>query len=282
MTTIERVGLTAAAATGSAPYAPFAVRPGTVDLVASAQVLRGDTVDGVRWTGGFNTDEVECGPLPLFDVCTFDPADPAHHSVTTRKWLPYVVEAIVECSTFGSDTADLVSRARALLDSGAASASLEAEARTGALSTSAALANPTLEDGTALGSFGYLRALAELEQAARSTAPALGRYMIWANPRVVSLWASSQELRKAGSILVTAQDTVVASCGGFGNNDVAYVTGLPKVLLGDLTDSGPDDLMVDRANNTAVVRAARPAIVAWPTCLTAKVTVTLTDALAAA
>lgn len=280
MTTIERVGLTAATVTGAAPSAPFAVRPGTGDLIATAVVSRGDTVDGVRWTGGFFTDEIQCQTLPLFDVCTFDPAAPTPHKITSRKWTPYVVEALVQCSTFGSDSADLVGRARQLLESGAASAAIEAEARAGTLSTAAGLGNPTLEGATSLGTFGYTRALAELEQAARATAPALGRYVIWANPRVVSMWASSQELRKVGSTLLTAQDTAIATCGGFGNNNIAYVTGVPRVFLGDLTDTGPDDLMTDRATNTTIVRAARPAIAVWPACLAAKVTVTLTDDLA--
>jgi hypothetical protein len=266
----------AAGGTGASPFNVFPPRRSTTDLLAAATVSQGNVVEGVRWLGGVATTETECQLLERWDLgcSTAATDDDALHDVVSQLWQPYVIEALVRCSTFGSGAMDLRGRANALLDSGALSASLEAEAEAGALSAAAGLDNPILEDLPSLGNLGFQLALAELECVARSDAPALGRYMIWANPRIVALWDANGALRKVGNALLTAQDTIVVSAGGFGcDDDWAYITGVARVLLGDPFDTGTEALTVDRATNTTLIRVARPALVFWPTCFGAKVAV---------
>lgn len=254
--------------------------PGTVDLVSSARTVTGDTDGGVRWIQGFVAVSDACGGSTVLDPCDFTPDEPSFGGWTFDEYLPYAIVAGFQCSTFGARSDELAGSARALLGSGLGSTLIERQFW-GVAADTVIDANPTLLGNGALisGTFTPQTALAELEQAARETAPALGRYMIHASPRLASLWTQMGSIRKVGSNLVTYLDTIVVAGAGYqtgsggglatltAGDELAFVTGIVTVHLADFFPQSDVANLVDRTSNTIVASAARFAAASYPPCL---------------
>jgi hypothetical protein len=255
---------------------------GTVDLVASARTTTGDTVDGVKWIQGFTVVGDACGPLIALDPCDMTPDPQTFSGLSSYAVLPYVLTAGVQCSTFGATPDSLLTSARRLLNSGAASAAIERQVWGGDPALQAVGVNPSFRSaGQAVAGAARapVPALAELEHVARVKAPGLGRYMIHASPRVVSLWSSTASLRKVGNTLLTNLDTVIVAGAGYptangpggaaaaAGSEWAFITGIVSVNLSDVLPTEEPALLVDRTKNITVATASRFAAATWAPCL---------------
>lgn len=150
------------------------------------------------------------------------------------------------------------------------------------------LNTPTIVGG---GLLGYVRALAELEQAIADNEP--GNGVIHAQPRTVTLWREADLVHPiaSGRRLVTDQGNIVVPGSGYtgrGPNtggsaggvaeSYAYATGPVRVLLGpvsrpsqsdgdsDNNANGIRDSEVLRTVNDVTVRIERDVVVGWDGC----------------
>lgn len=285
---VERLGVVhpdKAALVASGAWLPAALpipspTRGIADLIASARVVTGETDDGVRWTQGFTVVGDDCGEATAADPCDATPPTITPHGQSHYEVLPYLLVAVYECSTFGAKPDEIQAGARRILDSGAASAGIERQLWEG---DTLIAANPSIRsEGTDFGAgvMGPPQALAELEMVARDLAPGLGRYMIHASPRLVSLWHTGGALEKVGNTIQTILGTVVVAGGGYRTRatgpggvtlnppqEWAVITGLVTVHLGPVMEDPDANLVVDRTTNTIAATAARFAAASWPPCL---------------
>lgn len=265
-------------------------------LVASAP-LRADgsdtveDVDGVvrRWTEGIEWDPEDCdGGSNVVRCGDTGPATPTVASDVA--WTPWVIEASVQCSTFGSAErlAEHHDRARRKLLA-VQSKRLEHELWTGTLAQAQGWANGYLartgtvdeiEGGAAIG---YSTALSELEQA---IADAYGgqRGMIHATHRTVTKWLKDGVVRVDGNLMTTGLGTIVVPGRGYDGSsptgvttsadfDWAYATGIVEVWLGEIDSfdarTPQESGAVDYAGNEVTVTAYRAAAATFDGCLLA-------------
>lgn len=173
---------------------------------------------------------------------------------------------------------------------------VERELWTGQVSGFSGAETPFLADGASvddLGSYGYVTALAEVEQALAECSCG-GRHLIHVQPRVAAAWKSEQlvELAPSRDHLLTAMGTVVVPGTGYpGTNpgDVAasyshsyiYGTGMVRVFLGTPTVGALDASTVSRDTNDVELRAERPVLAVFDPCCHVGVQVNLCDRLCA-
>lgn len=261
-------------------------------LLASARIqVDGSDVEtladgqSVRWIAGMRWQPNDCAGGTILDPCGTTGPDASPTGEADRAFTPFVVEASVECLTFGSSQADLEAQARAKLVA-VQQRKIEAELWAGTLAQAASWSNAYLTDGNAdlieggtpLGS---VTALAELEQAIADSLS--GQGMIHATPRTVTHWLDAGLVSRTGNLLLTALDTIVVPgrgyagtahsadpkpTGGSADFDWAYATDPVVVRLGQIDlaqTTGPAGL--DRTNNLFLLTATRFAAATFDGCL---------------
>lgn len=236
-----------------------------------------------HWVGGFTFENRQCSLTQNYlDVCGGGPAPiagvtPSGDAIQT--FLPYVVEAVETCSTFGFVARDLEDRARDALEAITQKA-VEKELWTGAVATANSytnnrfLADSTSTDVTPTpGTAVKVRyGLALLEQALAECGAGT-RGVIHMTRDV----ASTLPLHRNGDRLETQLGNyVVAGTGYTGSGPTGvvpatgtwmYATGPVAVTLGDIQILGATKAeQVTRETNTWQVRAIRPAAAVWDGC----------------
>jgi len=290
------------------PYG--AASPRQVSLLSSV-IVNQETTDR-EWGNGITWRPDACAPPddPYWWICPEGEGETAVAAYETmalgeqaevHRVRPFTIWTGYQCSTFGFLAQEAEPRARRLLEA-KQSQILEKELWTGAVATLAGFPNDFLDNApTALGTFGIVPALAELEQAASAVS---GVAVIHAQPRVVAAWASQYLVTPSpsGRQLRTAQGTLVIPGSGYtgitqasvpsATESAAFVTGMVGVYLGpvrissadetssrDNSAGSPADSDVDTTVNTMVVRVERTAAVVFDNCVKASAKVTLTSIL---
>lgn len=152
------------------------------------------------------------------------------------------------------------------------------------------LADPV--NATSLGgNFGFITALAELEQALADLV-SLGPRMIHAQSRLVTAWIAYDLVEPSPdrTYLQTKLGTVVVPGGGYPGTDpngvdpsyshtYAYGTGQVKVFVGDPVVNRVDATTVDRSTNDVELRAEAPVAIIFNPCALVTVGVNLCDSL---
>jgi hypothetical protein len=262
LATVDRDALTAAAMPVDAP----ALVANPINLVRSSRIPA-DTTSG-RWVNGFAYVPEGVGLLGVGDACSGEFEEMNHQDGFNSDWEPYVLTVEYRCSTFGYTVGDYKARASRLLDA-ATPKLLEWEFWGGPLAQAAGLNNRYLA------MFGGQPIAADtIEEAIGSVENALadcgygGRGMIHLAPYVVPFLKSI--VRREGNLLLTDRDTIVVPGSGYaryggGSTPNAtmdiYGTGITDVRLGDIVVE--DDVAIDRATNTVVIKAQRYACVSW-------------------
>lgn len=265
------------------PHSP--VRRGL--LVAATEL----TDAGDRWVGGFKYDPYTCeavDPLPL--NCTpLDDDKPLPDQSPHVEYSPFLVFGGDRCSSLdrGRDRGAL---ARANL---AATESWQAEREywAGVASATADDPNPFITDGTAdevtTAAGSILTAVSLIEQALAECLHGQ-RGSLLVPPAVVPVLDAAGLTRVDGALLLTANDNVVISGGGFDGRDpdgnavdladVAwiYATGWTYFRRGPVTPVGDEASNVDRSTNTitTVVERAMAVMAAGCCKLAAEVDMT--------
>jgi hypothetical protein len=276
LATIDRDALTAAAMPVEAP----ALVANPINLVRSSRIPA-DTTGG-RWVNGFAYTPEGIGLLGVADACSPEFQEMLHADPFTSDWFPYVLTAEVRCSTFGYSQNDYKGRATRLLEA-ATPKLLEWEFWGGPLSQAAGLENSFLtEVATSHASTAIPEAFGWLENLLGDCGYG-GRGMIHCPPAVVPY--IGQFVRREGNLLLTLRDTIVVPGSGYARYAAQpgvgapvkpsfdiIATGVTDVRLGDITVE--DDVAIDRATNTVVIKAQRYACVSWDELCEFKVTVT--------
>lgn len=213
--------------------------------------------------------------------------------VSAEAWEAWVGKT---CSGLGMNAERIAEEEGMLLRRWEASLSaiLEHELWTGQVAQAAGFAdNPFLADSALAtnlgGNFGFVTALAELEQGL-ADAVSLGARMIHAQPRLVTAWAAEKlvEVAPDRTHLRTLLGTVVVPGSGYDGTDpngiaasyshtYAYGTGQVKAFVADPAVTRVDASSVKRSTNAVELRAAAPALVLFNPCTLVTVGVNLCD-----
>lgn len=321
---------------GSLPVAPFneddTIRPGNAPTDPLVGFSAGDAAmtdlgnmsefNDQRWENGFQW-EPERGAITLDTAHSFPywwecpegagataaatvsgGIKPTQAPLALRTYRPYTAHAADKATTIGFEARDRAARASRILESNL-SRILEFEFWTGTAATAAGFPNDFLLNApTALNASnatGYLKALAELEQAlVDSENGPFG--VIHAQPRVVSLWAASQALVQVpgtAQLRTRLGNVVIAGLGypGTGPSDSAartsasttswaFATDVPRVAMsaprglpkgGRLGEVGADAF--DRTVNDGIYRAERVVAVFFDAIVKHAIKVNLASAL---
>lgn len=273
--------------------APEATPP-RLGLLASARiVVDGSDIepgtDGDRWIEGVAWDTEDCGDYVTVDPCgssyTQNPTSASDGGVYT----PFVVEAAVECSTFGSASGiptEFERRARRKL-AAVRQEAIEEELWGGPLAQASSWSNAylrassglTTPEGTA--ALGVITALAVLEEAI-ADGSSHHRGMIHATHATVTQWAAEGLLRREGTLILTVHDTIVVPGRGYDGKSPsgvaystdrawAYASPLVSVRLGQvdvgLTQRVDDSLpAIVTSTNSVLVRAYQFAAATFDPC----------------
>jgi hypothetical protein len=246
-----------------------------VNLVRSSRI---PSNSGDRWVNGITYVPEGTGELGIDDSCSHVYEMMLDTDASAPEWTPYFLAANYKCSAFGWSDNDYAGRARRLLEA-ATPKLLEWEFWGGQLATAASLPNGFLAgspDSTGAAD-SVQEGLAVLENELGQCGYG-GRGMIHCPPYAVPFMGNA--VRREGNLLLTMRDTIVVPGSGYatfydaGPFDM-YATGLTDVRLGDINVDDDVKNSFDRATNTVVVRAYRPALASWDQLCHAKVTVTL-------
>lgn len=277
-------------------------QPPVLTLIGASRTLAGDVTPDtgapVRWEGG----GVEFEPLPCnVEFAPFQPGCGQMALTDRARPDPLAFDTInlwtgVRCSSRPGELEAGQARARQLLliDQ---HRQLEHEFWTGDLHQSA---DPDMEgrwlaqDGvvTELSGAGQssplVYALAALQEALGSGSGAgvgCGRGMIHATVQTVSLWFSSQALRREGGLLLDVFDNIIVpgvgydgsapdgTVDGTGETAWAYATGIVDTRLAEIVTMAAHD----PADNDVDAIAAREAIAYWDGCCHYGINVNLCD-----
>jgi hypothetical protein len=263
-------------------------------LIRSARiVVEGSDLEPTtdsRWVEGLTWLPEDCtGGSPVDPCGDDDGAAPSTPDVVGPHY-PVILEAAVECSTFGSISDDLRTKAARKLRA-TRSSTLETEFWAGALAIASGwTTNQRLNDpaGTLIeGGFpvGVITGLAELEQAIANGSD-WGTGMIHAQPRTVTQWAAENLLEKVGDLLVTKLGTVVVAGRGYpgtGPTDAinagvpaspadgawAFATTTVFVRLGEVHFTTDDAAEYEQTTNARLLRAHQFGSANWDGCVLA-------------
>lgn len=244
-----------------------------------------------RWGNGILFDSAACGG----DVAVYDICAPAGRADSTGGGVidveAFIISAPMKCSAMGANPLDLKARAKRKLLA-CQSKAVEKELWSGALMTNnPRLAHPDASDFG--GPLDPTDALAVLEQVLADCGCG-SRGVIHATVKTASLLTSKGLIEAKDEpgfrrpVLQTKLGTIVVSGsgypgtspsgagGGTGTTNYMYGTGSVKVLLGEPVVY-PEDLSmaVDRATNTIIFNAERPAIAFFNPCCHVAVSVTV-------
>lgn len=237
-----------------------------------------------RWTQGFGWEPTSCGAAGVVDRCdtaadllTLDEDDGAAAAAFT----PFGVWAGYQCSTFGPEATERETRARNLLDV-LQHRAVEHEFWTGDAAATENWDNDFLANTatvTRLSGSGesspLVYGLAALEEALYGCG---GRGMIHCTVQTATLWYAAQAIRREGTLLLTALDTIVVPGSGYDGSspdgtvdatgDVAwaYATGMVDVRLGPVTVTGAELTDINRQTNLWETRAQRLAAATFDPC----------------
>lgn len=209
---------------------------------------------------------------------------------------PFIAWVGKKCSGLGMNVARTAEEESILLRRFEASLSaiIEHELWTGQVAQAAGLDdNMFLADSAAAtnvgGNFGFVTALAELEQRLAESV-SLGARMIHAQPRLVTAWAAEKlvEMSPDRTHLRTQLGTVVVPGSGYDGTDphgvaasyshtYAYGTGQVKVFVGDPMVTRVDASSVKRSTNAVELRAEAAALILFNPCALVTVGVNLCD-----
>ena len=278
LATIDGDALTAAA---TMPVEPPALVANPINLVRASRIPA-DTTSG-RWVNGFAYTPEGIGVLGVGDSCSGEWEEMNHADPFTSDWYPYVLTAEYRCSTFGYSQNQYVDRAKQLLEA-ATPKLLEWEFWDGPLTKAASLGNSYLtEVAVSHAATNVQEAFGWLENLLGDCGYG-GRGMIHCPPVVVPYIGTF--VRREGNLLLTLRDTIVVPGSGYARYAAApgsppvnpsfdiVATGVTDVRLGDIIVE--DDVAIDRATNTVVIKAQRYACVSWDELCEFKVTVTPT------
>lgn len=165
-------------------------------------------------------------------------------------------------------------------------AAIERELWTGQIAALAGFSNPALMDSGSLEELNsgtatpFVNALAELEQGFADFGNLVGRRIIHAQPRVVSVWRSYDLVEPSPdrSYMTTATGTYVVPGVGYPGTPTdgsaptleesyAFGTGMVRVFLSQPGPISRFEQGIDRTDNSVEVRAERQALIYWEPCL---------------
>lgn len=274
------------------PVSPPKMQAPPVSIITSSASPE-DTTNG-RWTDGIAFQPESGAGVYVADICdtTTSDATKIEPPPGVSEWIPYLLRADDQCSTFGFEQHDYVNRAKRRLDVGSAKA-LENEFWSGTLAQAQGYPNRFLAASSAAsGGWGFVnlnsadglatpsirRAFEALEQFLADCG--LGaRGMIHCRPEALPYLTT---IRRVGNYILTARDTIVLPGTGYPNlgpGGVAppagstwlYATGMTEVRLGpiqtypDPATDGSDWIIkgTNRDVNLVTVRAERAGLVSW-------------------
>lgn len=276
------------------PVAPPRIQAPPVSIITSS-ALPADTTDG-RWVDGIAFQPESGSEVYVADICdtTTNDSSRLEPPPGVSEWIPYLLRADDQCSTFGFEQHDYLNRAKRRLDVGSAKA-LEKELWTGTLAQAQGYPNRFLAASAATsGGWGFQnlnqtyleagalpsirRAFEVLEQYLADCG--LGaRGMIHCRPEALPYLTT---IRREGNYILTARDTIVVPGSGYQNtgpggvaaatgNTWLYATGMTEVRLGPIQtypdpNTDGDDWLIkatDRNTNLVTVRAERAGLVSW-------------------
>jgi hypothetical protein len=242
-----------------------AMAPNPINLVRSSRIPA-DSTNG-RWVNGFAYVPEGVGDLGVGDACSAEYVEMLSSNSFVSDWQPYLLTAEYRCSTFGYSEGAVAGRAKRLLEA-ATPKLLEWEFWGGELAQAAGLNNSYLKEfsGTAYAADSIQKALGAIENALGDCTYG-GRGMIHMPPFLVPFLSNT---RREGNLLLTARDTIIVPGSGYaryggGSTPNAtmeiYGTGITDVRLGEIIVE--DEVGIDRASNTVVIKAQRYACVSW-------------------
>lgn|SRR5574338_404426 len=231
---------------------------------------------GERWLNGVNVNGYPTGPPKLWEPCstgTYRTKDEGSEASVPR-FDPIVVYVPFQCSSMGmGDYGPFAARARQVLDATLSHGIEQALAAGVVLST-----NPSLGDSNLTALAGGVAVspaigLRYLENAIGSLTGRQG--LIHATPAVVDAWGAGGGLQADEELVTTAGTPVVSGSGYIGvdpvnetspgaHTDWAFATGQVAVYTQEAADLSVDEV-IDRSDNTVVVRAEQFALVEWDT-----------------
>ncbi len=305
-------------------YAPAGLLPASsppFSLLNAPRVRATSTERGAgdRWQNGLGMEVEPCSlnldwgsgneaDVPYWWVCgdtnaatVLQPSAPTsgkviddnEPAITVESWLAWVGK---KCTGLGMNDERQAEEEGILLRRFEASLSaiVEHELWTGQVAQAAGLDdNVFLADSAAAvnagGNFGFVTALAELEQRLAEKV-SLGARMIHAQPRLVTAWAAEKlvEIAPDRTHLRTMLGTVVVPGGGYPGTDphdvaasyshtYAYGTGQVKAFIGEPMVTRVDASSVARSTNDVELRAEAAALVIFNPCALVTVGVNLCD-----
>lgn len=260
--------------------APDPAMPGGYSLLVAAGFTEGTTIPAdppeqstpALWVGGVEwaPEQVQGGGATSVECIGDTPAGldgVSDANVAINQAFPILIRAADVCSTFQSQSRDRTGRARRELVA-VQSQFLAAELQKGAIRTADSLDNVALIDGQVVdaGSTDVLETFAALEQI---TSEAYGgrRAMFYMAPIVLTFLVSSHVLTLTGQKWVSPMGNVVASDGGFTDEDseyFIYASLVPTIRLGDIIITPETEAeATDRSVNLVTYTAQRLAIVTF-------------------
>lgn len=279
------------------PVSPPRIRPPVISIITSSTIPTDET--NGRWPDGISFQPESYGNVFVSDICDGNSSDIGSIEVPPglANWMPYLLRAEDQCSTFGFSAHDFLNRAKRRLDVGSAKG-LEHELWAGTLAQAQGYPNHFLAASSAVsGAWGFVnlntsgsyletgvtptirRAFEVLEQYLADCGLG-GRGVIHCRPEALPYLNTT--VRREGNYLLTARDTIVVAGSGYPNTGPngavppigstwLFATGMTEVRLGPIQtfpneeEDGPNWLIkaTDRSTNLVTVRAERAGVAYW-------------------